>query len=186
MSDQDLAVVTFDRIQGAEHAYADVLDAAGQAPWEREITFVEHHGHDRIVVRGTFAGHYVDIDDEGDVIGRRTAEGVVAGAAIGALLGPAGFAAGIVAGGSIGGLEQANSAAPELRGAFFDAIRTDVPEGSSAVMVLASPEDVGAMIDAFANTGGQVARHSLSADKVQALQAAVAGSPLAAPPPGGE
>jgi uncharacterized membrane protein len=183
LADQDLAVVTFERTQGAEHAYADVLDAAGQAPWEREVTLVEHHGHDRIVVRGTFAGHYVDIDDEGDVIGRRTAEGVVAGAAIGALLGPAGFAAGLVAGGAVGGLAEADSAVPELRGAFFDAIRADVPEGSSAVMVLASPEHVDAMLDAFANAGGQVARHSLSAEQAEVLRAAVSGTPLAAPPP---
>jgi hypothetical protein len=60
MSDQalDLAVVTFAHIEGADHAYADVLDEVDQAPWMREITFVEHHGHDRIVVRGTFAGRY--------------------------------------------------------------------------------------------------------------------------------
>jgi hypothetical protein len=35
----DLAVVTFDRIAGAEHTYADVLDTTGQAPWTREISF---------------------------------------------------------------------------------------------------------------------------------------------------
>jgi uncharacterized membrane protein len=186
LSDQDLAVVRFDRIDGAEHAYADVLDAVGQAPWEREITFVEHHGHDRIVIRGTFAGHYVDIDDEGDVIGRKTAEGVVAGAAIGVLLGPAGIAAGLVLGGTVGGLAEADSAVPQLRGAFFDAIRADVPEGSSAVMLLASPDHVDSMVDAFANTGGQVARHSLSDEKAEVLRGAVSGSPLAAPPPGAE
>jgi len=42
-------------------------DAAGQAsddPWAKEVAFVEHHRRDRIVVRGTFAGHYVDADDE--------------------------------------------------------------------------------------------------------------------------
>jgi uncharacterized membrane protein len=186
VSDQqlDLAIVTFERTEGAEHAYADVLDATGQAPWTREIAFVEHHGHDRIVVRGTFAGHYVDVNDEGDVIGRKTAEGAVAGAAVGALFGPAGFAAGMVAGGTIGGLAQADSAIPELRGAFFDAIRADVPEGSSAVMLFAAPGDVDAMESAFSGRGGRFARHSLSPDETQALRAAVAGTPLAAPPPG--
>lgn len=187
MSDQalDLAIVAFERIEGAEHAYANVLEAAGQASWIREIAFLEHHGHDRIVVRGTFAGHYVDIDDQADVIGRKTAEGVIAGAAVGALFGPAGLAAGLVAGGSIGGLAQADSAVPELRGAFFDAIRADVPEGSSAVMLLASPEHVDAMVTAFASGNGRLQRHSVSADEAQALRAAVAGTPLAAPPPGG-
>ena len=109
MTDQalDLVVVTFPHTEGADHAYADALDQVGQAPWTREITLVEHHGRDRIVVRGTFAGRYVDIDDEGDMIGRRTAEGALTGAAVGALFGPAGFAAGLVAGGTIGGTEQA-------------------------------------------------------------------------------
>lgn len=188
MADQelDLAVATFDRIAGAEHAYADVLDTAGRAPWTREISFVEHHGHDRIVVRGTFAGHYVDIEDEGDVFGRKTAEGVVAGAAVGALFGPAGLAAGLVAGGSIGGLAEADSAIPELRGPFFDAIRADVPEGSSAVMLLAGREHVDAMVQAFAGRTGRLARHTLSADEARALRAAVSGTPLAAPPPGAE
>ena len=50
----------FDHVGGAERAYADVLDASDDAPWVHEIAFVEHHRHDRIVVRGTFAGRYVD------------------------------------------------------------------------------------------------------------------------------
>jgi hypothetical protein len=39
----DLALLVFDHAEGAERAYADVLDASGQAPWVHEIAFVEHH-----------------------------------------------------------------------------------------------------------------------------------------------
>jgi len=53
-------------------------------------------------------------------------------------------------------------------------------------MLLASPDHVDAMVDAFANTKGQVARHSLSAEQAEVLRAAVSGTPLAAPPPGAE
>ena len=102
----ELAIMVFDHPSGADHAYADVLGDSGDAPWMHEIALVEHHRHDRIVVRGTFAGRYVDIDEEGDVIGKRTAEGALTGAVVGAIFGPPGFAAGIVAGGATGGMAE--------------------------------------------------------------------------------
>jgi hypothetical protein len=61
----DIAVVTFDGVVGAERAFADVRDAAGAAPWLRKVAFVEHHHRDRIVVHGTFAGRYLDVEDIG-------------------------------------------------------------------------------------------------------------------------
>ena len=59
----DIAVVTFDGVVGAERAYASVRDNAGSEPWLSEIAFVEHHHRDRIVVRGTFAGRYLDVEE---------------------------------------------------------------------------------------------------------------------------
>ncbi len=99
----DFALMVFKHTGGAEHAYADAVSQASGEPWAQEIAFVEHHQRDRIVVRGTFAGHYVDADDEGDFIGRQTAEGAIAGGAAGLLFGPAGLAVGMVAGGMAGG-----------------------------------------------------------------------------------
>ena len=61
----DIAVVTFDGVIGAERAYADVRDAGGGEPWLPETAFVEHHHRDRIVVRGTFAGRYLDVEQVG-------------------------------------------------------------------------------------------------------------------------
>jgi hypothetical protein len=55
-------VLTYPRIIGAERAYANVRDDVGTQPWLAEVAFVECHRHDRIVVRGTFAGRYVDVD----------------------------------------------------------------------------------------------------------------------------
>src|SRR5438270_11695182 len=133
----DLALMVFDHPEGAERAYSRVPSVGGMA-WAQQIAFVEHHRRNRIVVRGTFAGRYVDADDEQEFGGRRTVEGVVAGGAIGLLFGPAGLAVGLVGGGMVGGVAQERSS-PHLRGAFFDAIRQDVPQGSSAVVMLASP-----------------------------------------------
>src|SRR6476619_6919773 len=103
----DLAVLVFEHVEGAERAYSHLLETAGTPAWVHEVSFVEHHRHDRIVVRGTFAGRYVDVDDEGDLIGKRTAEGALTGAVVGVLFGPAGLAVGIVGGGVAGGVAEA-------------------------------------------------------------------------------
>jgi uncharacterized membrane protein len=174
----DLALMIFDHIEGAERAYADVLDAAGDAPWVHEIAFVEHHRHDRIVVRGTFAGRYVDLDEQGDVIGKRTAEGALTGAVAGIFFGPAGLAVGLVAGGTAGGLSESKHVG-RLHDAFIDDVHAEVPEKSSAVLLLASPEHADAMVSAFADRGGRLVRHHLSPEEAKALEDAVAGRPPA-------
>ena len=174
----DLALLVFDHIEGAERAYANVLEASADAPWVHEIAFVEHHRHDRIVVRGTFAGRYVDVDEQGDVIGKRTAEGALTGAAVGFFFGPAGLAVGLVAGGSAGGLSESTHV-PRLRDALLDDVRAEVPEKSSAVLLLASPEHADAMVAAFAGRGGRLVRHHLTVEEAKALEAAVVGRPRA-------
>ena len=180
----DLALAVFPHIEGADHAYADVLDAVGDVPWVHEIALVEHHRRDRLVVRGTFAGRYVDVDDQLDPIGKRTAEGALTGALAGVLFGPAGLAVGIVGGGIAGGMTEAG--VPELHDALFDEVRADVPQGSSAVVLLAAPDHVDAMAAAFEGRGGQLVRRHLSADAARALEAAVEGRPIAAAPDKGE
>ncbi len=175
----DLALMVFNHTEGAERAYADVLDASGDAPWVHEIAFVEHHRHDRIVVRGTFGGRYVDLDDQGDVVGKRTAEGALTGAVVGLFFGPMGLALGLVGGGTAGGLSESHHV-PHLHDAFIDEVRAEVPEKSSAVLLLASPEHTDAMVGAFKGRGGRLVRHHLSPEAAVALEAAVAGSPPAA------
>jgi uncharacterized membrane protein len=177
----DFALMVFHHPEGAERAYSRAPDAVGGVAWSREIAFVEHHRRNRIVVRGTFAGRYVDADDELEFIGHKTAEGVVAGGAVGLLLGPAGLAVGLVGGGLAGGVAQERSS-PHLRSAFFDAIRQDVPEGSSALVMLSAPAHVDAMVQALEGHGGHLLRHRVSAQDAQALEEAVAGDPQAAPP----
>jgi uncharacterized membrane protein len=175
----DLALMIFDRVEGAERAYSNVIGASHDAPWVHEIAFVEHHRHDRIVVRGTFAGRYVDLDEQGDVIGKRTAEGALTGAVVGIFFGPAGLAVGLVAGGTAGGVSQSKHV-PHLHDAFIDDVRAEVPEKSSAVLLLASPEHVDSMVSAFEHHGGRLVRHHLGPEAAKALEDAVAGSPPAA------
>jgi uncharacterized membrane protein len=180
----DFALMVFKQTGGAERAYADAVSQASDEPWAQEVAFVEHHQRNRIVVRGTFAGHYVDADDEADFIGRKTAEGAVAGGAAGLLFGPAGLAVGMVAGGMAGGVASEHSG-PRLRSALFDELREEVPEGSSAVILMAGPEDVDAMVSGLQKHGGRLVRHHLTSEGAEALRSAVAGSPSAAPRPPG-
>ncbi len=180
----DFALMVFEHTGGAEHAYGDAVSQASGEPWAQEVAFIEHHRRDRIVVRGTFAGHYVDADDEADFIGRKTAEGAVAGGAAGLLFGPAGLAVGLVAGGMAGGVANEHSG-PRLRSALFDELRDEVPEGSSAVILMARPEDVDAMVSALESHRGRLVRHHLTPEGAEVLTSAVAGSPSAAPRPPG-
>src|SRR4051794_20727325 len=172
----DLALLVFDHVEGAERAYAGVLQTPGRGPWVDEIAFVEHHRHDWIVVRGTFAGRYVDVDERGDVIGKRTAEGALTGAVAGLFFGPMGLAVGIVGGASAGGLSEAGHAA-QIHDALLDEVRAEVPAKSSALLLLAAPEHVDAMVAAFEGPDGRLVRHHLTPEAARALEDAVAGRP---------
>jgi uncharacterized membrane protein len=177
---RELVVVTFDHIEGAERAYADARGRAGDAPWLREVVFVECHRHGRIVVRGTFAGHYVDVDDVADAIGHDTAVGAVAGAVVGLAFGPPGFAVGLVAGGIAGGVHESGVHTPEEDGALFDEIRRDIPEGSSGIVALVSADDSAALIEALHERAVRLTHHRLSDAEAVTLQAAVVQAPPAA------
>ena len=177
----DFALIVFEHTDGAEQAYSRAPRSVDGVDWADQIAFVEHHRRNRIVVRGTFAGRYVDADDEEEFIGAKTAEGAVAGGAVGLLFGPAGLAVGLVGGGLVGGVAQERGSL-HLRSAFFDEVRREVPEGSSAVIMLADPRHVDAMVTALEGHGARTVRHHLSADHAKALEDAVAGDPTASPP----
>jgi uncharacterized membrane protein len=177
----DLAFVVFEHTEGAEEAYSRAPRSVDGVAWADQIAFVEHHRRNRIIVRGTFAGRYVDADDELEFIGKKTAEGAIAGGAVGLFAGPMGLAVGLVGGGLAGGVAQERHS-PHLRSAFFDEVRREVPEGSSAVFMMASPDRVDAMVKALEGHGGRVVRHHLSAGDARALEEAVAGDPTATPP----
>ena len=179
---RELAVLTFDHIEGAERAYADARGRANDAAWQREVVFVECHRHGRIVVRGTFAGHYLDVDDVADAIGHDTAVGAVAGAVVGLAFGPPGFAVGLVAGGIGGGVHESAVHTPEESGALFDEIRHDIPEGSSGIVALVSADDSAALIEALHERAVRLTHHRLSDAEAAALQAAVVQAPPAATP----
>jgi hypothetical protein len=171
-----VGVGRFSDSDGAERAFADAHDRDPAADWMADASFVEVRRDGRIVVRGSVAGHYVDVDGEGDVIGPDTARGAVAGAVLGFLLGPSAFAVGLVGGATVGGVVEAGHL-PKLEGAAFDAIRERVPEGSSAVVVVSSAERVHAMSEALAGAAETFDGYRLGPAAEAELRSAVAALP---------
>jgi uncharacterized membrane protein len=181
----DFALLSFDGVNGAAEAFAAARGRSGAAaPWASEVGFVEHHESGKVVLRGTFAGHYVDVDEALHVSGRGTEEGVTIGAVIGTLLaGPLGLAVGSVAGGIVGSqLGKPSESDPEPE-PLTERLRDAVPRSGSAVVLIAAPGDVDAMIAAFGEVGGQAVRKTLTPEEATALQAALAASPAASPGP---
>ena len=172
----EVGIATFSGIHAAEHAFAEARDGEPGAGWLGDAAFVEVHRRDRIVVRGTVLGHYVDVDGLGDVIGPDTAAGAVTGAVAGLLLGPPGLAAGLVGGATAGGAVEA-SQSTDPQGPAFDAIREHVPDGSSAVVVVADPERTRAMYRALFSAADTFVRYRLSPEAEAELRAALAETP---------
>jgi hypothetical protein len=171
-----VGIARFSGTDGAERAFADARNWDPVADWIDDAAFVEVHRDGRIVVRGSVAGHYVDLDGEGDVIGSDTGRGAVVGAALGFLFGPSAFAVGLVGGATVGGAVEAGRVA-EPEGPVFDAIRERVPEGSSAVVVVSTSERVGAMSEALASVADNFEDHPLSPAAEADLRSALADAP---------
>ena len=176
----DFALVRFEGEGSATEAFVAARDRSGSdAPWTRQVGFVEHHHNGHVVLRGTFAGHYVDVDEALHVSERGTAEGFAGGAVIGALLGPAGIAVGMVAGATIGsqvGEPTETDSEPQL---LVDRLRTAVPRSSSAIVLIAPARDVDDMATAIGGDGGQMTRQTLTDDQVAALEASLSATPAA-------
>jgi uncharacterized membrane protein len=174
-----IGVAKFSGIYGAERAFADARDRAPGAAWITGAAFVEVHRDGRIVVRGTIAGHYVDLDGQGDAMGRDTGIGAVVGAALGFLLGPPAFAVGLVGGATVGGaVEASHVAKPE--GPAFEAIREQVPEGASAVVVVSDAQRAQAMTEAMASAAESIEHRRLTPAADAELRAALAEAPPSA------
>jgi uncharacterized membrane protein len=177
----DLALVSFKGQPTAASVFGTVRDRVGRdAPWTSEVAIVEHLGHGRMSVRGTFASHYVDVEESDHVSIPGAGEGALTGAVVGVAFGPPGFAAGLVLGGIIGaetGKPTQVEQEPEL---LIKELREAVPSGHSAIALLAEPAHVDAMLSAL--DGSQqvaVVRRPLTAEQASALIASIAADPPA-------
>ena len=178
----DVAVAQFDGEGTAVRRYAAAREGPGtDPPWTHKVGFVEHHRNGRLLLRGTFAGHYLDVDESDRVSQKGAGEGAVAGGLVGALLGPPGLAVGLTVGAIVGsraGKASDVEAEPE---ALAGQLRAAVPRSSSAIVLIADPPDVDEMIAALDAGAQRVTRETLTADQQTALEASLSAAPPASP-----
>jgi uncharacterized membrane protein len=181
----DLALIRFPGETKAASLFGAMRTSEGShpAPWTHEVALVEHHRNGRMSVRGTFASHYVDVDEADQVSESGALEGALTGALVGAIFGPPGFAAGLVLGGTAGAEGGRPTKVEAVPKPLVDALRSSVPEGASAIGLLAAPMHVDAMLSALGDTDGAAFRGTLTAEQASALRAMVNGAPMASAGP---
>lgn len=176
----DVALVTFDDVNKAVEEYAA---AGGRAKsgdrWQDQVGFVEHHEDDHLVLRGTFAGRYVDVDEAAHISEEGAARGLRTGALAGLLLTPAGFAVGSVFGAVVGSHEGEPSEREREPTLLAEKLRSAIPAPGSAVVLAADADVVDSMLSAFAASEAQVTRATLSEDQVAVLEVALSDQPAA-------
>jgi len=182
----ELAVVLFDGEGDAVKRYADARDRSttlgtfGEAPaWTRDVGFVERHHSGHLLLRGTFAGHYVDVDENDHVSQQGVAEGAVSGGIIGVLAGPPGIAVGLLAGGLIGGGHGTPSDTEAEPEALAARLREAIPPSSSAIVMFAPAAEVDELLGLLGEDARNVIRRTLSDEEVAALEASLESAPRA-------
>jgi len=178
----DLAIAHYKGEGTAVEVYSAAKGAAPAARWLAEVGFVEHHHNGRLLLRGTFGGHYLDVD-EGDRISEKGAgAGAIAGGLVGALLGPAGIAVGLVVGGALGAHAGAGSSGEQEPAALAEQLRNAVPPSSSALVLIAQDSDVTDMLSAVGESAESVIRQRLSDGQAAELEASLSAAPKVPPP----
>jgi uncharacterized membrane protein len=178
----DLAIAHYNGEGTAVEVFAAAKGAAPSARWLAEVGFVEHHPSGRLLLRGTFAGHYLDVDESDRVSEKGAGAGAIAGGLIGALLGPAGIAVGLVAGGALGSRVSTASTGEAEPAALAEQLRAAVPASSSALVLIAQADDVTDMLTSVGESAESVIRQSLSGEQAAELEASLSAAPKVPPP----
>ena len=172
------------RFHGQDTAVLKYANAKQRSPddarWTQEVGFVERHKSGSMLVRGTFAGHYVDVDEVDHVSQKGAAQGAVTAGLIGVLAGPPGIALGLLVGGIFGAEEGRVDEAEAEPEDLAEQLRSAVPRDSSAIVLIAQAEDVEQMIAALADDAQDVIRRTLTVEEEAALKASISAAPQAA------
>jgi uncharacterized membrane protein len=184
----DAVLVRFDGEGTAVLRYADARDRLdrprprqAQPQWTRDVGFVERRHNGRLRLRGTFVGHYLDVDESDQVSEVGLREGAAAVGLIGVLGGPPGIAVGLLLGGLIGaqvGHPREVEAEPEAVAAL---LREAVPPSSSAIVMVSSAAEIDELLAALGSSVADVVRRTLPDGDVAALEASLEQAPPAAP-----
>jgi hypothetical protein len=166
----DLALVRFPGETKAANLLGVIrAHEASHGAWTNEVGLVEHHRDGRISVRVTFAGRDVDVDDADHRSGLAVQAGELTGALVAAIFGRREFAFGSV----LDTFPEPEPSRPaEVEPAvesLVDALRSSVPKGVSALVLLAAPARVDALLSALGGVAGVVFRRTLTAEQAMVL-----------------
>ena len=184
----DVALIRFDGEGTAVRRYAAARDRSSepgrrghQDPWTRDVGFVERHHNGRLLLRGTFAGHYLDVD-EGDRFSEQGAgEGAATGGLVGVLLGPPGIAVGLLLGMVVGAHRVGPQEVEDEPEALAERLREAVPRESSAIVMMAPAAEVDEMLAALGDGANDVIRRTLADSEAAALEASLGSAPPSSP-----
>ena len=181
----DLLLIRFKGDAKAAIRFGAMREGAGSdASWTHEVAIVEHMPNDRMSIRGTFAGHYVDVYELDHFSARGAAEGALTGALVGGIFGPFfGAAPGLVLGLTIGAVAKKPTEVEPAPEPLTDELREAVPGGYSAIVLLAAPAHVDAMLSVLGESDGEVLRRSLTVEQASALLQSVSEFALASSGP---
>lgn len=181
----DVALLTFDGVGTAVDAFADARDRSGvTGGWADHVGFVEHHEDDHLVLRGTFAGHYVDVNEAARTSEEGAARGWRTGALMGFLLTPVGLAVGSVLGAAVGSQEGEASERDSEPTLVATKLRAAVPAPGSGVVLVADAGVVDEMLSAFDLGDAGVTRRTLSDQELAEIAVALSDEPrTSAEPP---
>lgn len=169
----DLALIVFDGVDTATEAFADARErSASTTGWPDEVGLVEHHEDGHLVLRGMFAGHYLDTDETQHASEEGAAEGWRIGSVVGLLLGPPGFAVGSVFGAAIGSQEGEPSEPDAEPTLVADKLRAAMPAPGSGIVIVADASVVDDMLSALNAPDARVTRRTLSTEDVEVVNAA--------------
>jgi len=180
----DLAVVRFEEQGTAVKAYAAARERAtgrysisSPPRWTQDVGFVERHHNGRLLLRGMFAGHYLDVD-EGDEFSQDGAgEGAASGGIGGALLGPPGIAVGLLVGMFIGAHVGSSKEREDEPQALAAQLRDAVPRSSSAIVMFGQAPEIDELLAALGESPDEVIRRTLSDDEAAALETSLSSAP---------
>jgi uncharacterized membrane protein len=180
----DLAVVRFGSQGAAVRAFTAALERLSsrteldpKPQWARDVGFVERHHNGHMLLRGTFAGHYIDVDESDDISEKGGREGAATGGLVGVLLGPPGIAVGLLVG-AIAGAEVGNPKETEAEPETLAArLRDAVARSSSAIVTITAAPVVDEMLQALGDDAQDVARRTLDQDETAALEASLSAAP---------
>jgi uncharacterized membrane protein len=182
----EVAVILFTGEGEAVKRYADARDRStqpgtlGEAPaWTRDVGFVERHHSGHLLLRGVFAGHYLDVDENDHVSQKGTAEGAVGGAIVGLLGGPPGIAVGFLAGALIGAQHGQPSDAETEPEALAAQLREAIPPSSSAIVMFAPGAEIDEVLGLLGDAAANVVRRVLSSEETASLEASLESAPRA-------